>query len=411
MAWQEKIYRHQRLFPSKGWVLEYIPSDKGLKLILHSFEFHALKKVFKLKKTGEYSSFDSLKNQLSAPSYLGILVHGKEVGTLSCDLQHEISKDFSLASLEKWIEDDFFYGNQNQFCFEATRTASDISIAFISKEILNPLLDFLDEFALNASFLHIGNGGLYNYLQGMQYPPGTFYFANQTIEWKDDQILIQEKSSKEDHEFLSLPPTIENDAAWAYCSLLGQWYHYSNIIRLFPQDITQKFSDDQLVSSVIKKIGVSSLIVLLIGLLINTLFFDYYFKQYQALEGKKTQLSFKQKQLESLEKKFQENKTLIAQLKNRGLHSQYTDQISALIPKKITLKSFTVFPLKDDGLEYQITPQKIEISGQHHSHFYYQQWIGAIKKISWVEKIETENYRLVEAHQKTRFHLIIFTRN
>lgn len=158
-----------------------------------------------------------------------------------------------------------------------------------------------------------------------------------------------------------------------------------------------------------KKVSVYSVYFFLGLLLLNYLYFSYYFEKYNELIAVKEIVDSKTKKIESLSKNIYEKEQL---LKNIGTiekkPSFVINEINKTIPSSILLNEFTFYPItkkqKDESLA-EFEENSIIISGITTNNEEFSSWLTSINDIDLIKSTSIIDFG--EKESKTNFTLKI----
>jgi Tfp pilus assembly protein PilN len=137
--------------------------------------------------------------------------------------------------------------------------------------------------------------------------------------------------------------------------------------------------------------------LLLITLLINTFYFNSYFKKEQQLSEQFTLMESQQKGLENKRTELNEKEQLVDHILNSGSSksSYYLNRIAALKPSTIGFTDIQYQPLNrsirpDKKIDY--TKNEITVTGESRDKSDFSKWIIDLGKLEWAEKVTVYNY-------------------
>ncbi|HBL80814.1 MAG TPA: hypothetical protein DDZ79_13290, partial [Aequorivita sp.] len=137
--------------------------------------------------------------------------------------------------------------------------------------------------------------------------------------------------------------------------------------------------------------------LLLISLLVNTFFFNAYFKKEQQLYEESVFMESQQKGMEGKLETVSKKEQLVDHILNSGSSksSYYLNRIVAVKPSSIGFSDIQYQPLgrsirPDKSIEY--SENNIVISGESKDKGDFSQWITDLGKLKWVEKASVIYY-------------------
>ncbi len=137
--------------------------------------------------------------------------------------------------------------------------------------------------------------------------------------------------------------------------------------------------------------------LLLVSLLVNTFFFNAYFKKEQQLNEELVFMETQQKGMESKMEEVNKKEKLVDHILNSGSSksSYFINKIIALKPSTIGFSDIQYQPLNrsirpDKQIEY--SQNSIVVSGESKDKDEFSQWITDLGKLKWVEKVSVVNY-------------------
>lgn len=137
--------------------------------------------------------------------------------------------------------------------------------------------------------------------------------------------------------------------------------------------------------------------LLLVSLLVNTFFFNAYFKKEQQLYEESMFMESQQKRMEGKLETVSKKEQLVDHILNSGTSksSYYLNRIAAVKPSSIGFSDIQYQPLNrsvrpDKPIEY--SQNSIVVSGESKDKGDFSQWITNLGKLKWVEKASVIHY-------------------
>ena len=137
--------------------------------------------------------------------------------------------------------------------------------------------------------------------------------------------------------------------------------------------------------------------ILLVSLLVNTFFFNSYFKKEQQLNEELVYMESQKKGIESKLEAVNKKEQLVEHILNSGSSksSFYLNRIVALKPSSIGFSDIQYQPLgrsirPDKQIEY--SQNSIIVSGESRDKAEFSQWVTELGKLKWAEKVSVVHY-------------------
>ena len=158
--------------------------------------------------------------------------------------------------------------------------------------------------------------------------------------------------------------------------------------------------------------GWAMLITFLSILLVNFMLYSHYNERLQETQTQLGQGEGILKKIAVLKQEIDTRKKLFStgNLSGKSSFSMYSDRLGACMPPQITLVELKECPISGrtkDNAEMVFEKDKIEIKGLTSSSSFVNQWIKAIEKEQWVNKVDIGSYRMDKEANAGFFELTI----
>jgi Tfp pilus assembly protein PilN len=155
--------------------------------------------------------------------------------------------------------------------------------------------------------------------------------------------------------------------------------------------------------------------LLLIALLINTFYFNSYFKREQQLDEQLTLVESQQKGLEGKQKGLIEKEQIVDHILSSGSSksSYYLNRIATLKPSTIGFTDIQYQPLNRSirpNKKIDYTQNVITITGESRDKSDFSQWILDLGKLEWAEKVTVNAYEDSNSNE-SKFTILLKLKN
>ncbi|WP_147296581.1 PilN domain-containing protein [Flagellimonas nanhaiensis] len=295
------------------------------------------------------------------------------------------------------VEKSFPGLNFENFYFQAVHLNQSLILSVVKREIVEGFVDYFKKIKLHIAGISIGPTSLSEIWDFV----------------KDDYVLTNsEKISLHSNLAPYISITENNDNAPVEYDVNG--LRLSNSALLSFSVVLKFLSGDQKTQSNLNelnsKLGTqhrdkkvygillqSSIVTILILLLVNFVFFSYYFKKIQQLEQNtllkdenKTSLTRITSEVAEKEKKVE----AILSFSNSKT-SFYLDRLAVTVPESILLEELIYQPLSKPvrpSKSIELKEQTIQVIGICRNNSDFSEWISNLEKLPWIESLKTRDY-------------------
>lgn len=317
------------------------------------------------------------------------------------------SKLIPGAVISDFYIQSFGEGNQKQ-------------IAFARKTLIDPILKEIESEGYDIIYFSLGPLALANIFSLLdiqtpsnQWDAGNFTFTvlknenglNQIVSW---QYAMQP------HDLVIGTETIPSTKAITYATGLNALLQPETGV-----DDTRFTSqrEQTIYNAAFKKLGVIGLGSILLIVLLNTIIFQYYFKQSQVLQDVYIKTSTQMKEAEEIKNSLATKNSFLTK-EGWGQNprmSYFADRIAASLPSSITLTKLEIAEqnkkLERDEKKYVFDYKTIIIDGQAPNGKIVNDWLLTLKLEKFVSDAEIIKYKLEESNQFSSFSIKLTINN
>ncbi len=402
-----------RLKTSTGIEITLLPDGK---LLIHTGTLISEKnRAKKEKENSNIQSIDELVQKIGINIPVSIVING--MGVLVKKTDEGFTENNMLSSILPNV-------NPSDFYYQLTGSKPNTFISIARKETVHSLLDQLAAKGFKILQFTLGFAPIHNIVPFWKpenkQPLETGLFSLQT----DNQLQLTGFLQKAE-------PTTDRFSLTEF-QVANQYVHgstllaFSAALSLIADDLTKPAPIESETIKLARKeyrnykyfkiAGWTVLTSILLILLINFLFFNYYFEhnkelqafqlvsQEQIIQHKKAQLQLKNKEL------FLEKSGWL----KKGKFSFYADRIASLTPANTTLTSLAVFPVKgmavSDYGAFQNRRDTIQVNGICNDPVELNQYINNLKLINEFREVSIRDYHIKKEDETGIFFIEILTR-
>ncbi len=348
------------------------------------------------------TSLDHLQKNLSADTPLFLCIDGKGIlhkkqtdrhFTLQQMLPHAKSEEFYL---QKYISESSFFAS------------------IIRKDHLHEILDQFEQLGFHVNQVSLGPFCIDTLIPLLDQPTEALEAQYYQVEINQHGILNLDKSLHEpsNQTYRIADTSINNEMLFAYASALAHFVPNDNILMQSwqGQERASKSWKAKRQYQLSLRVGLMAIFSLL---LINFLVYSLLFNRHKTLKVNYEEHAVQIKQLENIKKEIQQNEILLNALnwQQSVQIATIADQLALCMPVSINLEELQVYPqdMARWKKEKQIVFDHgiIIIRGHCKQPLYLQKWTVRLKKMAWVDYIDTPQYQYQDADQKGSFELKI----
>ncbi|SRX52226.1 hypothetical protein AEQU1_00089 [Aequorivita sp. CIP111184] len=352
----------------------------------------------------QFSSITDVDKNFSNKQHCFLAINSDKVLIKSVPAQESDTKTVSSAFPGLSLTD---------FYYEILKTPKSSSIAICRKDYVQDILNELEKQKINVLGFHLGITSLQSLAP---------LFKKEKVNLPRFLIGVEEKNIKNIVPNENYSETIyeleDIKVASEYLVSLAMLFSYtganSNSSNNFGEENKNLFRLHQ--EKVFFKKGMFLGVgLLLVSLLVNTFFFNSYFKKEQQLNE---ELVFMESQQNGMEVKLvavNKKEQLVDHILNSGTSksSFYLNKIVVLKPSSIGFSDIKYQPLNksirpDKEIEY--SQNSIVISGESKDKADFSKWIIDLGKLKWVEKVSVVHYGNVDKNHSA-FSITIGIKN
>ncbi len=365
--------------------VEHTLNDK--QSILYTTILKKNKKQVDIEKCFSSKNIKEILSKLPKNQHVFLIINDEKVLTKS--LKAEQTDDLSL------IHNVFPNINISEFYYEIINQNEINFISICRKEYIDQLIkDYYDNNIYVTSF-SLGNAIISNTVRYIDNP--LIFTSNARISTQDHFIktidyLETEKKNNYNINGLKVSNTYILSLTSALSNILNSFAPITNY-----QDkkgtLLQAYKQVRFLGLFLK-MGLLSILGIL---LINFLFFNFYFNQVNTLnQTSQLNQTTKSNIIKLNEQVSKAKKTTEDLLKSSTSKSSfYIDAIIYSLPKSILLSEINYQPLKKrikNGNPILLKDNIITVSGKSTNSVRYSEWIIALENLSWIDKVSVETY-------------------
>lgn len=309
-----------------------------------------------------------------------------------------IFKKVPEESLEKDLQAAFPGLDPNEFYLQRYQGKNSAFLCIIRKSIVDGIVEkFIDKY--NIVHIILGVFSVDAIIPFLYAEPGIIHFEDYRIKIEEasvSAIEVTPKGSLGAGNVMVGEEAISSETVLAYSSAFYYFMPSQHLV-LPAVPRVQESAENYVEKAKFQTLAKVSLIFIFLILLINYLLFDKFYSKQKMLEEKMQLYSAQFSQLESLKSKYEKQSSFFQRygLLEKSKFAVYGDQLAKELPIEIRLTSMQLNPLirktQEDSVP-EFTPKRIVIAGNCEESRYLNQWIGKIKKLSWVEAVQIKSY-------------------
>lgn len=361
------------------------------------------KKELVVQSSFEKNSIENSSKKLSKNQHIFLVINNDKV--LSKSIESE------QANSTKLVYKAFPNINIDDFYFEVLTQKNIHFISVCRKSYVDSLIDKYTNLKLFIINLSFGNNlieTVTNFVNQHE-----VCSSNSKIELVNSQVIRISKSVEQTKNYNINGIEVSSNYLLPFCGALQTILKNNSVrtnLNIKKDELQHNFKQTRFFNSFLKIGGLFVLVLLLV----NFLYFNYYFKKVNELtEISKINESTK-KQIVSLNEVVTKKKKMTDDLlKNSSSKTSfYIDRISHSIPNSILLTEFNYQPLlkkiKAENI-IELQNYKILVSGTSNESDLFSNWINQLEQKSWISKVEISEYGESSnnnSHFKIKIYLI-----
>ncbi|ULC57915.1 hypothetical protein MBM09_08275 [Flaviramulus sp. BrNp1-15] len=348
-----------------------------------------IKQEVDIHTTFSSKSVEDVSKQLPKQQHVFLIINNDHI--LTKKLKHEAHNDDL-----KLVNKAFPNINLAEFYFEIIDQNDYYFISICRKKYVDELIKKYTDLGIYVVNFSLGNSIISNTISfvdidAISTSNAVISFKNKTIETIDLNENIKEENYNINGLETSNYYILSLSGALAY--VLNNYKPTTNFKNKLTE-LLNTFKQVRFFNQFFK----TSLVFILVVLLINFAFFNYYFNKVNSLNSTSQLNQTTKSQIIKLNEDVSKSKKMTDDLlkSSASKSSFYVNSLVKSIPNSILLTEINYQPLmkslkQDKGIE--LNQNTIILSGTSNDSEAYSKWVSTLETMTWIDKVEVNNYK------------------
>ncbi len=361
--------------------------------------FLLTKEGFQIETFKEFDAIEEVKNEFGNKYPVIIGLSSQQVLTKEITSFKKENADFSLA---------FPNINYNDFYFENFYNAQRCFVSICRKKVVDELVDLYHTKGFQVISLYIGNSYLIPLQEFISYE--TLYSKTASIDYTDD---VKISPNKDNYTVQYNIAGTDIQSAFILPLAVGL-YFFNPRAEIFSntKELNNRLYRDYSQSRYYKLGVVTSISILVIALLINSLVFASTFKKVEQLTQNQQLFSIQKETLDKTKASVDKKAALIKSIQQTGFSSssQFISSIIEDMPSSITLSNVNYQPLIKGVRPKKEILQKIKtiiFEGKTNEKEAFFDWTTGLEKNTFLKQLIIEDFKDISARTAS-FNILIY---
>ena len=333
------------------------------------------------------NTVEALAKKLPKHQHIGLVINNDMV------LSKTIKTDQSDAL--KLVYSAFPNIDLEAFYFEVLSQKNIHFISICRKNYIDNLVEDYEKHKLSILNISLGSHGLINLIDFIEHH--TIYTSNAKIALEQKAIIEIEKEGVQSENYDVNGIRVTNQQLLSFSGAMETILKNTEVKTNFTTE-KNRLKDAYKQTRFFNQFSMFGGVFIFGLLVLNILFFNYYFNAVNALEQESEINKSTKNQIITLNEKVSKKQKMVEDLlKSNGSKSAfYSHTIIQSLPKTMLLTGYNYQPLlrriKDDA-SIEISENTIVISGTSIKSAHFSEWINLLEQMEWIAKVTIVRYR------------------